>query len=144
MSAVALFAFSFIAAAPQAGQSPPAPRAPATASPECAAEVGRQGEPICPGPSHPIPIPYPSTGRITHPTLNPGPIKSSNGDEAGNARREAAPPTGPSAPAEGSALTGRPVGQPAAAGLGSHVQRGPAPAPAEPVPSGETAAVDPD
>lgn len=130
MSAVILFAFALLAS-PQAGQSAPA-RAPATASPDCASAAGRQGEPVCPGPSHPIPIPYPSTGRGAHPTVTTGPIRASNGDEAGTARREVAPQTAPGPETGPAALTGRPVGQPAAAGLGSHVQREAPPAGPQP------------
>jgi hypothetical protein len=107
------------------------------AAPDCSQPQGRQGEPVCPGPSQPIPIPYPPSGLITHPTVRPG-IRASNGDEAGNARREIAPPAGPSSPQQGSALTGRPVGQPAAAGLGSHVQREATPPPEAPAPPGRS------
>lgn len=124
MSAVALFAYALVIG--PAGQTPPAPRMPDAPAP-CPAETGRQGEPVCPGPSHPIPIPYPNTGRLNPPTVRGGPIRASTGDEAGTARREVGPPNTDSAPpVVVDALTGRPVGQPAAAGLGAHVQRGPA------------------
>jgi hypothetical protein len=123
----------------------------ASGGPQDQDPAGGRGERTCPTPGcpMPVPVPYPPTsaGRQAspvEPALSESPPSSRIGDEpgvlSGNGPirhtpvpgvkfRTVAPGGSDPIEPEPESLTGRPVGQPAAAGLGTHVQRGEAPPP---------------